>query len=126
MMTNRRDRLFKSRVRVAGDVLDREEYDYLKSSGQVYMSDEVSDEDDKSSVWVQPPAWRADKLTDITRRCQPVLDQNRRDRRLPFSNKERKQGEEFTDRCPPSSGLHSHTSWLWPPRKRKARRERNA
>ncbi|XP_066265348.1 uncharacterized protein [Branchiostoma lanceolatum] len=110
MMTNRRDRLFKSRVRVAGDVLDREEYDYLKSSGQVYMSDEVSDEDDKSSVWVQPPAWRANKLTDITRRRQAVLDQNRRDRRLPFSNKEIKQDEEFTDRCPPSSGLHSHTS----------------
>ncbi|KAI8516281.1 hypothetical protein Bbelb_048620 [Branchiostoma belcheri] len=84
----------------------------LRMAGEVLQDD--SDIEDKYVVWVKPPEWRAPRLTDIVLRCQAVLDQNRKDRRLPFSNKERKRKlTEFTDRRPPIVDLSTTT---WPPR----------
>ncbi|KAI8493995.1 hypothetical protein Bbelb_283420 [Branchiostoma belcheri] len=71
----------------------------LRGAGEVLQDD--GDIEDKYVVWLKPPEWRAPRLTDIVLRCQAVLDQNRKDRRLPFSNKERKRKlTEFTDRRP--------------------------
>ncbi|KAI8516588.1 hypothetical protein Bbelb_051690 [Branchiostoma belcheri] len=83
--------LFKYRLRDAGEVLQDDEYDFLRQSGQLYMSDEDSDIEDRSVVWA-------------------VLDQNRKNRRLPFSNKERKRKPtKFTDRRPPQGGRRKNT-----------------
>eukprot|EP00058_Branchiostoma_floridae_P022050 XP_002607540.1 hypothetical protein BRAFLDRAFT_106488 [Branchiostoma floridae] len=102
-MTSRRDRLFKSRLRVALELLNEEEYGFFQHSGPMYMSDEESDEEDKTVVWVKPPQWRTPRLTDMVLRCQAVLDLNRRNNTTPSSNKERKRKDlDFTDRLRPS------------------------
>ncbi|XP_078679330.1 uncharacterized protein LOC144914985 isoform X1 [Branchiostoma floridae x Branchiostoma belcheri] len=76
------------------------------------MSDEESDTDDKSVVWVKPPEWRAPRLTHLVLLCQAVLDQNRKDRRLPFSSKERKsKSGDFTDRQPPAGRAAQDYTW---------------
>ncbi|KAI8516537.1 Pyruvate decarboxylase 2 [Branchiostoma belcheri] len=88
----------KSRLRVVGEVLQDDEYDYLilRHSGQLYMSDEDSDiEDSRSSGSSHLNGGHPD--------CPTGLDQNRKDRRLPFSNKERKRKPtEFTNRQHPT------------------------
>ncbi|KAI8516456.1 Pyruvate decarboxylase 2, partial [Branchiostoma belcheri] len=76
----KKNRLF--RLRMAGEVLQDDRYDFLRHSGQLYVYDEDSDVEDKSVVWA-------------------VLDQNRKDRRLSCSIKERKRMlTEFTGRRP--------------------------
>ncbi|KAI8516246.1 hypothetical protein Bbelb_048270 [Branchiostoma belcheri] len=98
---------------MAGEVLQDDRYDFLRHSGQLYVSD--SDVEDKSVVWVKPSEWRAPRLTYIVLRCQAVLDQNRNDRRLPFSNKERKRKPtEFTDRRPPNGRAAEDYSGILP------------
>ncbi|XP_078608427.1 uncharacterized protein LOC144880238 [Branchiostoma floridae x Branchiostoma japonicum] len=111
-MTSRRDRLFKSRLRVALELLNEEEYELFQHSGPMYMTDEESDEEDKTVVWVKPPQWRAPRLTDMVLRCQAVLDLNRRNNTTPSSNKERKRKElDFTDRLRPSGRAAEMYTW---------------
>eukprot|EP00058_Branchiostoma_floridae_P001856 XP_002587344.1 hypothetical protein BRAFLDRAFT_100542 [Branchiostoma floridae] len=112
-LTSRRDRLFKSRLRVALELLSEEDYEFFSHSGPMYMSDEESDEEDKTVVWVKPPQWRAPRLTDMALRCQKVLDLNWRNNTTPSSNKERKRKDlDFTDRRRPSGRAAEMYIWV--------------
>ncbi|MEQ2317007.1 hypothetical protein AMECASPLE_038360, partial [Ameca splendens] len=66
--------LLNARKEVARKLLSAE--DLLHMEGVVAtLCDEETDEED-TTVWkVSPPTWRADKLTDVIKKCQGALEE---------------------------------------------------
>ncbi|KAL2103201.1 hypothetical protein ACEWY4_000069 [Coilia grayii] len=88
-MNSRHDRLFKQRLQVAKDLLEEDDFVYLKGSGPQYMSDEESGEEDKALYRVLQPRWRHSKLSRILHRCQQALESNAKAGRKPACQRQR-------------------------------------
>ncbi|KAL2086232.1 hypothetical protein ACEWY4_017291 [Coilia grayii] len=88
-MNSRRDRLFKQRLQVAKDLLEEDDFVYLKGSGPQYMSDEESGEEDKALYRALQPRWRHSKLSRILHRCQQALESNAKAWRKPACQRQR-------------------------------------
>ncbi|MEQ2281349.1 hypothetical protein AMECASPLE_029305 [Ameca splendens] len=74
-LNNRRHRLLNARKEVARKLLSAEDLLYMEGVVAALMSDEETDEED-ITVWkVSPPTWRADKLTDMIKKCQGALEE---------------------------------------------------
>ncbi|XP_041926122.1 uncharacterized protein C14orf93-like [Alosa sapidissima] len=104
-LVSRRDRLFKRRLQVGGQVLEGEDLLYLQRADAAFMSDEESGEEDKGTFVVLPPKWRTTRLTRILHQCQKQLETNGRLGRKPGCLRQRVQERgRVSSRDPPTGG----------------------
>ncbi|XP_024116690.1 uncharacterized protein LOC112138368 [Oryzias melastigma] len=113
LLTSRRDRLFRKRVKIAEKILNQEDLLYIQGSNSNFVSDEESDEE-KTGFNFSSPKWRSTRLTRLMAQCQKELDENRKKGIEPRSTHTRKSAG-FTARNPPpvnSSANYLAEEWV--------------